>query len=123
MDLLDRVATPPRLSLMMRGGRTLGYNPGINVWHEVDEVQAEILRWLRARRSKASLKPHIQIRFAIEAQPAEAIVQRALRQLIVRQLLDVDETAPTPIQLPAKPLQAVYWIATQACNLRCTYCY
>jgi radical SAM protein with 4Fe4S-binding SPASM domain len=123
MDLLDRVAAPPRLSLMVRGERTLGYNPGVNVWHEIDDVQAEILRWLRAQRPKASLVRHIQVRFDVQAQAADALVQRALRQLIVRQLLDVDETVAAPVKLPENPLEAVYWIATQACNLRCTYCY
>jgi MoaA/NifB/PqqE/SkfB family radical SAM enzyme len=27
------------------------------------------------------------------------------------------------VQLPSHPLSTVYWICTQACNLRCTYCY
>jgi len=123
MDLLDRVVVPPRLSLLVRGGRTLGYNPGINVWHEINDVQAEILRWLRARRPKSRLLSHIQIRFNIAAQTANDAVQQALQQLILRQLLDVDETHITPVDISAVALESVYWIATQACNLRCTYCY
>jgi len=123
MDILGRVLVPPRLSLLVRGDRTLGYNPDVNVWHEINDVQAEVLRWLRARRSRAMLSRHIQIRFDMNAQSASSSMQRALHQLILRQLLDVDETRTTSAELPANPLESVYWIATQACNLRCTYCY
>jgi radical SAM protein with 4Fe4S-binding SPASM domain len=123
VDLVDRVMVVPRLSLLVRGDRTIAYNPGVNVWHEITDVQAEILRWLRARRPRSSLVRHIQTRFDVLAQSASDLLEQALQKLVIRQLLDVDEIHPAPTVIPSTALVSVYWIATQACNLRCTYCY
>jgi len=57
--LFDRVVVPSRLGLIYRQGETLGYNPGLNIWHRLDESCAETLRWLRAGRDRDGLAGHL----------------------------------------------------------------
>jgi radical SAM protein with 4Fe4S-binding SPASM domain len=114
---------PSRLALILRAGETVGYNPNLNVWHRLEPDVAEALRWLRAGRDRAALAPHLVRRFGCEdaADRAEAIVRWA----VLRQLLHLD-AEPSPSGATAEEhahLLTVYWICTQACNLRCTYCY
>lgn len=121
MNLLERVVVPHRLALIYRGGQTLGYNPNLNSWEHLDEDTAEVLRWLRAGRDRQSLEKHLQRRFAAIAPDR---LEEILRWSVLRHLLYLDaEPALPELAHPRQPLQAVYWICTQACNLRCTYCY
>lgn len=122
-ELLDLVSVPPRLSLMLRDNLSVAYNPSLNVWHAVDDIQAEILRWLRAGRSKSELCGHIARRFGISEDVAHSGVRQSLEHLILRHLLILRPAEPEIDAVPEFPLSSVYWIATQACNLRCTYCY
>jgi radical SAM protein with 4Fe4S-binding SPASM domain len=122
-DLLNRVTIPSRLALIYRSGETLGYNPVLNVWHRLNEQQAEVLRWLRAGRPRAHLAAHLTKRFRLKSAtgvPLDSIVQWC----VLRRLLYCGNE-PTPLEIASarSPLIAVYWITTQACNLRCTYCY
>jgi radical SAM protein with 4Fe4S-binding SPASM domain len=84
---------------------------------------AETLRWLRAGRDRGGLDAHLRHRFPTfpgETLNVDAIVQ----WLALRRLLYLDD-APSilPPTVPEHPLSAVYWVCTQKCNLRCTYCY
>ena len=124
MSLLERVVVPPRLALIHRAGETVGYNPAINRWEYVDEEAAEVLRWLRAGRSRESLVPFMARRFSSTSIAAEERVDQILKWLILRRLLYLGQVPDLPpITAPKQPLAVIYWICTQACNLRCTYCY
>lgn len=120
-SLLDRVVVPDRLALITRGGEYLGYNPGANVWHRIDEDTAEALRWLRAGRSPDDLPAHLRRRFGRDF---DVRLGEILNWALLRRLLYLDRQPEIPpVALPEHPLSAVYWITTQKCNLRCTYCY
>lgn len=121
---LDRVVVPSRLALIYRNGETLGYNPSLNNWHRLDEFKAELLRWLRASRDRNSLVNHLMRRFSLSESVAAESIHKCIDWCIVRRLLYLDqEPSPPVLSHPPKPLATVYWISTQACNLRCTYCY
>jgi radical SAM protein with 4Fe4S-binding SPASM domain len=122
--LFDRVVVPSRLGLIYRQGETLGYNPGLNIWHRLDESCAETLRWLRAGRDRDGLAGHLTQRFGYTPEAAWARLQTITQWCVVRRLLYLDHEPAIPELLhAAHPLATVYWICTQACNLRCTYCY
>lgn len=122
--MLSRLVVPSRLALVCRNGETLGYNPGINVWHRLDEDVAEVLRWLRAGRDRSELEDHLIRRFDYTPVAAQERLQEILKWSILRRLLYLDqEPSFSPITHPSNPLVSVYWVCTQACNLRCTYCY
>jgi radical SAM protein with 4Fe4S-binding SPASM domain len=122
--MLRRIVVPARLALIYRSGNTLAYNPAFNVWHRPDDVCAETLRWLRAGRAATLLRAHLARRFGCGQDLAEEKLQRALRWAILRRLLYLDREPELPrFVSPANPLATVYWICTQGCNLRCTYCY
>ncbi|SEG96047.1 radical SAM additional 4Fe4S-binding SPASM domain-containing protein [Nonomuraea solani] len=124
MELLSRVVVPSRLALIHRDGQTLGYNPVLNLWHRLSEEQAEVLRWLRAGRDRNLLTAYLRRRFHIAEPAAAASARHIVEWCVLRRLLYLDrEPEPPKVSLPANPLAAVYWICTQACNLRCTYCY
>jgi radical SAM protein with 4Fe4S-binding SPASM domain len=122
-DLLARAVLPTRLALIQRGGETVAYNPRLNVWHRVPEDVAEVLRWLRAGRDRSALAMHLQRRFGstVSAGRLAQIVQ----WLLLRRLLYLDAEPALPLKSRRGPgsIIAVYWVCTQACNLRCTYCY
>src|SRR5262245_34531885 len=122
MSLLSRVVVPSRLSLILRGHQTVGYNSSLNTWHRLDDETAEVLRWLRAGRDRSALATHLTRRFGLGN--AEEKLCVILRWAVLRQLLYLDaEPAIPPSRLPSDPPSTVYWICTQACDLRCTYCY
>lgn len=122
--LINRVVPPPRLALIIRESQTLGYNPAINSWERLADVTAEVLRWLRAGRDRSELVEHLARRFSCSPRDAEGLCNKALVWCVFRQLLYIDHEPETPnITYPENPLEAVYWICTQECNLRCTYCY
>ncbi|MBO3751737.1 radical SAM protein [Streptosporangiaceae bacterium NEAU-GS5] len=124
MELLNRVLVPSRLALIYRDGQTLGYNPALNVWHRLSEEQAEVLRWLRAGRDRGLLADHLERRFPHAAATAEQSVRQIIEWSVLRRMLYLDHEPPAPEpSMPPNPLDAVYWICTQACNLRCGYCY
>ena len=119
--LVERVVVPPRLALILRGGQTIGFDPDRNLWHWLTPETAEVLRWLRAGRSRDRLPAHIERRFR-RTQGAD-LVEQILKWSIVRRLLYLDKVPSPPRLLHTARLDSVYWICTQACNLRCTYCY
>jgi radical SAM protein with 4Fe4S-binding SPASM domain len=122
--MLSRIVVPARLALIYRSGKTLAYNPAFNVWHRPDDVGAEVLRWLRAGRDPALLPAHLARRFGWTRDLARQKLQQTLRWSILRRLLYLDREPDLPqFVSPANPLATVYWICTQGCNLRCTYCY
>jgi len=122
--MLDRVVVPSRLALIYRAGRTLGYNPRLNTWEQLDSVTAEALRWLRAGRDRADLADHLARRFDFSAAEAGHSLKRLLGWCVLHSMLYLDAEPSLPvIDNGANPLESVYWICTQACNLRCTYCY
>lgn len=124
VNMIDRVVVPSRLALVHRSGETLGYNPTINSWERLDEATAEVLRWLRAGRERDALESHLARRFGYPASATRQRLQKILVWCIFRQLLYLDEEPSAPqIAHPDSPLETVYWICTQACNLRCDYCY
>lgn len=124
MELLRRVVVPLRLALIYRAGTTLAYNPAINVWERLDDTGAEVLRWLRARRDRAALEAYLAKRFGYTPLVAKARLDALIKWFILRRLLYLDhEPLTQPQVLPLNPLATVYWVCTQACNLRCTYCY
>jgi radical SAM protein with 4Fe4S-binding SPASM domain len=124
MDLLDRAVVPSRLALIYRQGETLGYNPSLNVWHRLEDKHAEVLRWLRAGRDRKLLAAHLARRFGLDHSAAKASLKHVVEWSVLRHLLYLDREPPEPeVSLPPDPLETVYWICTQACNLRCTYCY
>ena len=124
MNLLDRVVVPSRLGLIYRQGETLGYNPGLNVWYRLDESCAEALRWLRARRDRDGLATHLAQRFDYTPGRAWERLQEIAQWCVLRRLLYLDREPSVPeLRHASNPLATVYWICTQACNLRCTYCY
>jgi radical SAM protein with 4Fe4S-binding SPASM domain len=123
-QLSDRAVVPTRLALIYRQGQTLGYNPVFNVWHRLDELSAEVLRWLRARRNADQLQEHLANRFHLDADDAKIGLDGAIEWLLLRRMLYLDKEPQAPeLTMPADPLGTVYWICTQKCNLRCTYCY
>ena len=65
-DLLARVTVPARLAIIVRGSGTVGYNPGANVWHRLDDDVAEVLRWLRAGRGRADMAGHLHRRHELD---------------------------------------------------------
>jgi radical SAM protein with 4Fe4S-binding SPASM domain len=121
-DLISRAVVPSRLALICRGGQTVGYNPDRNIWHRLDDDVAEVLRWLRAGRESKGLGAHLVRRFSIEDgnRRLEEILQWAILHRLL--FLDFEPRPPSPHAHQAA-LASVYWICTQACNLRCTYCY
>lgn len=122
--MLDRVVVPSRLALIRRGTETLGYNPELNTWERLAEDTAEVLRWLRAGRERSALVEHLARRFEYTLTEGILRLDQILKWCILRHLLYLDrqpEIPPVPIH--PRSLIAVYWIGTQACNLRCTYCY
>jgi radical SAM protein with 4Fe4S-binding SPASM domain len=122
--MLDRVVVPARLALIYRAGRTLGYNPGLNTWEPLEEDTAEALRWLRAGRERGALAAHLARRFDSSLPAAAKRLQRLLGWCILHRMLYLDaEPRLSAIDHGPNPLDTVYWICTQACNLRCTYCY
>jgi len=124
IDLVHRVLVPERLALIFRHGETLGYNPAFNLWEHVDAATAEVLRWLRAGRERHGLEEHLGRRFGHDADAARERLQQIVKWCIFRRLLYLDRAPHVPAQVPPpNPLVTVYWICTQACNLRCTYCY
>jgi radical SAM protein with 4Fe4S-binding SPASM domain len=121
--MLNRVVVPSRLALIHRAGETLGYNPGLNVWERLDEETAEVLRWLRAGRDRGALALHLARRFERPEGAGERL-SRILAWCVLRRLLYLDKQPALPaLDHGPSPLDTVYWICTQACNLRCTYCY
>ena len=123
-DLLTRIVIPSRLALICRAGETLGYNPGLNVWHRLDQPCAETLRWLRAGRDRSALTHYLARRFDYSPADAAHHLERIVHWCILRRLLYLDrQVIPPELTQPENPLQTVYWICTQACNLNCTYCY
>jgi radical SAM protein with 4Fe4S-binding SPASM domain len=123
-ELLQRTVVPSRLNLIYRDGETLAYNPALNVWHRLDAEHAEAIRWLRAGRPRAELGAHLDRRFGTGPTSDAHRVERLVSHLLLRRLLYLDKEPPDPeYQPPPDPLSAVYWICTQKCNLRCTYCY
>lgn len=124
MDLLERVVVPPRLALISRAGATLAYEPATNRWEEVGDDAAAALRWLRADRPRRPLAAHLERRFGPGPGPPPRTLDQILAWLLLRRLLYLDQVPDLPDPGPvANPLSVVYWICTQACNLRCTYCY
>jgi len=124
LELLHRVLVPPRLALIWRAGHSLGYNPALNLWERLDEPTAEALRWLRAGRDRMTLEAHLLKRFDYTPATAKERLTAIVQWCILRRLLYLDREPQLPeLAPPPKPLVTVYWICTQACNLRCTYCY
>lgn len=122
--MIARVVLPSRLALIVRGNETLGYNPAINSWERLDEPTSEVLRWLRAGRERNTLESHLARRFCLGLAEARQKLQKILAWCIFRQLLYLDREPAAPRAVhPGSPLETVYWICTQACNLRCSYCY
>jgi radical SAM protein with 4Fe4S-binding SPASM domain len=122
--MIFRLFVPSRIALIYRDGETLGYNPAINVWYRLDEDTAEVIRWLRAGRDRNSLQDHLVRRFNYTLVVAQKRLQEILKWCVVRKMLYLDKEPDfPPIIHPSNPLVTVYWICTQACNLRCTYCY
>src|SRR5271157_3215534 len=122
--MLQRVVVPKRLALIFRAGETLGYNPGLNIWERLDDETAEVLRWLRAGRDRETLLQHLTQRFGHAPTEAARRLDHVLGWCVLRRLLYLDQEPALPeIEYGRQTLQTVYWICTQACNLRCTYCY
>lgn len=122
--LLKRVVVPRRLALIIRGEATAAYNREENVWYLVDDVGAAVLRWLRAERPRAELADYLMTQFVVPVEEVERRLDEALAWCILRRLLYLDQAPVEPVDaVPDNALAAVYWISTQACNLRCTYCY
>jgi radical SAM protein with 4Fe4S-binding SPASM domain len=122
--LLDRVVVVPRLALIVRSGETLAYNPGLNVWHRVDDETAEVLRWLRAGRARDELAAHVARRFGLDRERAASRISEIVDWSVLRRLLYLDSVPDLgDLRTPEHPLATVYWICTQRCNLRCSYCY
>src|SRR5687767_7749217 len=88
--VLSRAVVPTRLALVSRAGQTVGYNPNLNVWHRVDDDVAEVLRWLRAGRDRASLAAHISRRFQRDPADAEERLGQIVRWAVLRRLLFLD---------------------------------
>lgn len=122
-DLLRRAVVPTRLALVYRSGETVGYNPNANVWHRLPPDVAEALRWLRAGRDRRSLADHLSRRFGLGAEEAVVRAEEIVRWCLLRRLLHLDAEPRLPDEASEPRLSSVYWICTQACNLRCTYCY
>ena len=102
----------------------MGYNPNLNLWARVDEDTAEVLRWLRAGRARPALSAHLQTRFGYTPAVAAERLPEIVKWCVLRKLVHLDrEPEPAKLQPLANPLTTVYWISTQACSLRCTYCY
>jgi hypothetical protein len=96
VDLLQRVVLASRLSLIVRGEQTAAYNPGENIWHIVDELTAEVLRWLRAERGREDLCQHLVRRFALKDDEVSDRLGEVLRWCIIRRLLYLDEEPILP---------------------------
>lgn len=123
-ELLHRLVVPSRLALIYRAGETLGYNPALNTWARLEAPYAETLRWLRAGRDRSLLGRHLARRFGWPLETDRVRLSEIVNWCVLRRLVYLDrEPAVGEIVHPAEPLQTVYWICTQACNLRCTYCY
>src|SRR5262245_41763899 len=121
-DLLSRAVVPSRLALIYRGAQTVGYNPGRNVWHRLEDDAAEVLRWLRADRDRSALAEHLSRRFSI--QDSQKRVEAILQWALLHRLLYLDSEPREAEPFVHRPLlAAVYWVCTQKCNLRCSYCY
>src|SRR5829696_3870670 len=96
LDLLERVVVPSRLALPYRSGETLGYNPGLNTWARLDDVTAEVLRWLRAGRDRDALDEHLARRFKCEEPVARERRQESINWCVLRRLLYLDREPASP---------------------------
>lgn len=123
-NLVMRAVVPSRLALISRAGEVLGYNPVLNVWHRLELPTAEALRWLRAKRPANELAVHLERRFQWPSTSGVLKLERMIEWCILRHLLYLDHEPPAPPKNNSQTsLAIVYWICTQACNLRCSYCY
>jgi radical SAM protein with 4Fe4S-binding SPASM domain len=87
---------------------------------------AEVVRWLRAGRDRSGIAEHLTRRFGLSGAEAPNRLRQILNWCVLRRLLYLDKQIDDPelaIESDAGSLSSVYWICTQACNLRCTYCY
>jgi radical SAM protein with 4Fe4S-binding SPASM domain len=121
--LLQRVVVPARLALLYRTEHTVAYNPQLNTWERLDAETAEVLRWLRAGRSRLELPEHLTRRFNLPNGTAEEQLRKIVNWCVLRRLLYLDQQLEIPPSTVSAKLNTIYWICTQACNLRCTYCY
>ena len=121
--MLDRVVVPDRLALICRDEESVAYNPNLNLWERVDRDTAEALRWLRAGRPRSELASHLARRFASDPGVAEERLAAIVKWCVLRRILYLDQQLNVSASGPDATLSTVYWICTQACNLRCTYCY
>ena len=122
-SLLHRVVVPTRLALLYRSEHTLAYNPQLNTWDRLDAETAEVLRWLRAGRNRSELPEHLTRRFNLSAGTHSERLRKIISWCVLRKLLYLDRQLEVPLPVQTPKLNTVYWICTQACNLRCTYCY
>lgn len=122
--ILQRIVVPSRFALIYRAGSIIGYNPGLNTWERLTDDTGEVIRWLRAGRDRSGLTQHLSKRFDYDLPRAEQRLEEIIKWCILRRLLYLDSELKLPDLAPVtNPLATVYWICTQACNLRCTYCY
>lgn len=122
-SLLKRAVVPTRLALLYRSEQTLAYNPQLNTWERLNAETAEVLRWLRAGRNRSELPEHLARRFHLPAGTARERLSKIVNWCILRRLLYLDRQPEIASAAQAPKLNTVYWICTQGCNLRCTYCY
>ena len=119
--MLGRIVVPSRFAMINRSGEVVGYNPGLNTWERLPTDTAEVIRWLRAGRDRDGLEDHLARRFGYTKDAAAGRLRKILEWCVLRRLLYLDQQLEFRDGQTAagRPLFTIYWICTQACNLRC----
>lgn len=122
---MQRVVTPPRLRVWDRGEWFLYFDPANFIWTRVNASGRFLLELLRKHWSTEQIAARVARDFNLPREDADRAVQGFVESLTALGFLHVDEyrlrerTSSGDREFPA----AAYLHMTNACNLKCPYCY
>lgn len=117
MDLADRLRLPGDTVLKEKDGKFLVLNPRVPSWLVTNEAGVLILRLLDGSLPlERVLQEARRIDPLITGGDFEDFVERARAARLF-------ETSAPELSPPRFPLRSLYLNVTEACNLRCDYCY
>jgi radical SAM protein with 4Fe4S-binding SPASM domain len=117
VDLRSRLRLPENIVIKEKDGKFLALNPNVPSWLLTNQVGVLILRLLDGSQSLGRVLQQVQQidPLVTEADFLEFMVSARKARLF--------ETGGLDLVAPRFPLRAVYLNVTEACNLRCSYCY
>lgn len=122
---LQRVVTPPRMRVWDRGEWFLYFDPANFNWTRVNASGRFLMELLRKHWSVAQIAAKVAHDFNMTPEAAGTAVQGFVDNLVATGFLHVDEyrlrerRTPGDREFPS----AAYLHMTNACNLKCPYCY